>query len=171
MIGVTAERVRLPWGVLMVPSVYQVANPASPAAVAAGTANMGYYQSFWLPYATPLLSMSFYCATGTNNHDLGIYEGTTRLVSRGSTATTAGAENTWTLTTPLWLQANTLYYAAISTAGTKTISRFAIGTSILNPRFGRAIQAIGAVALPDPAVFAVPAADAMIPLLKLTFAF
>jgi hypothetical protein len=137
----------------------------------AGTANQGYYQPFVMPYTAALLSMSFACLAGTQSHDLGIYQGTTRLVSRGPTASTAAAVNTWTLTNPLVLQEGVLYYAAWATAGTSTIARQA-GSSIVNPRFGRVIQAgLTSNTLPNPGVFAVPAADGHSPLLKLIFSY
>lgn len=136
----------------------------------AGTANQGYYQPFVMPYTAALVSMSFAVASGTNNHDLGIYQDTTRLVSRGPTASVVGLM-TWTLTNPLVLQEGILYYAAWATAGTSTIAS-QTGTSIVNPRYGRLIQTgLTSATLPNPAVFAAAAADARSPFLKLTFSY
>ena len=64
-----------------------------------------------------------------------------------------------------------LYYAAFATAGTKTIARHA-GTSLVNPRLGRLIETgLTAATLPATATFAAAAADALIPILRLTFAY
>jgi len=161
-------RVRLPDDCMILPGA-QHPGLSIVTTAGAGTANQGYYQPFVMPYTATLLTMSFSCSTGTNNHDLGIYQGTTRLASRGPTASTAAAVNTWTLGTPLVLQEGVLYFAAFATAGTKTVARFA-GTSLTNPRIGRAIQTgLTSATLPNPAVFATPAADALIPILRLTF--
>jgi len=166
----SAPRVLLPQASLIVP-MYGETNINIVTAATAGTSNQGYYQPFVMPYTAALLSMSFACLAGTNSHDMGIYQGTTRLVSRGPTASTAAAVNTWTLTNPLVLQEGVLYYAAWATAGTSTIARQA-GSSVLNPRLGRLIQAgLTSNTLPDPAVFAAPAADTHIPLLKLIFSY
>lgn len=135
----------------------------------AGTANQAYYQPFVMPYTATLLAMAFSCSTGTNSHDMGIYQGTTRLASRGPTASTAGAVNSWTLSTPLVLQEGEQYFAAWATAGTSTIARHA-GTSLVNPRLGRMVQTgLTSNTLPNPAVFAAAAADGHIPILRLTF--
>jgi hypothetical protein len=160
----------LPQASLIVPQ-HGETNVNLVTSVTGGNANQAYYQPFVMPYTTSLLSMSFSCSTGTNNHDMGIYQGTTRLVSRGPTASTAAAVNTWTLTNPLVLQEGVLYYAAWSTAGVKTIARLA-GTSVLNPRLGRVIQTgLTAATLPATATFAAPGADVLVPLLKLTFSY
>ena len=137
---------------------------------AAGTANQGYYIPFMAPYDTAVATMSFYCAAGTNNHDLGIYDASgNRLTSRGSTATTAGAVNTWTLGTPQPVTAGTLYYAAWSTAGTSTHAMTNTGGNNLRATvLGVWTQAIGAVTLPNPATFAAPG-TLNVPYIRLTF--
>ena len=136
--------------------------------ITALTANQGYYMPFMAPYDTAVATMAFYDSTGTNNHDLGIYDSSfNRLTSRGSTASTAGAVNTWTLGTPQLIAANTLYYAAYSTAGTATVLAIT-GSNVKNNGLGLLTQAIGAVALPNPATPAVPAANHF-PILALTF--
>ena len=117
------------------------------------------------------MSIGFYCATGTNNHDLALYDmAANRLVTRGPTATNAAAVNTWTLTNPWPVQGGVSYIVGYATAGTKTIAKYA-GTSLRNPGMGsRAIQTgLTSATLPNPAVFAAPAADTHWPILKLVF--
>ena len=162
-------RVRLPQDSMILPGAQISSLNLSAAAASAGVANQAYYQPFVMPYTATLLSMSFSCLANTNSHDLGIYQGTTRLTSRGPTASVAASVNTWTLGTPIVLQEGVQYFAAFATAGTKTVTRFA-GTSLVNPRTGRMIQTgLTANTLPNPAVFAVAAADGVIPVLKLIF--
>jgi hypothetical protein len=163
--------VRYPQASIIVPGETGGMGINTAASTAAGTANQAYYQPFRVSYTASLVSMSFSCVTGTNNHDLGIYRDTTRLASRGPTASTAGVVNTWTLTNPLVIEEGVLYYAAFATAGTKTICRFP-GTSLINPRLGRMIETgLTAATLPATATFAPPAANALIPVLRLTFAY
>lgn len=156
-------------GRLLLPSAMGTFGQVSSSlASAALTANQGYYIPFSVPYDTAVATMSFYDATGTNNHDLAIYDSAyNRLTSRGSTASTAGAVNTWTLSTAQAVAAGKLYYAAFSTAGTATVTTVPNSNITMN-QMGLLTQAIGAVALPNPMVPAVPGANAF-PVLALTF--
>lgn len=134
----------------------------------AGTANMAYYQWFVAPYTTAVTAISFYCASGTNNHDLAILAADgTRLVSRGSTATTATAVNTWTLSTPQPVTGGVQYWVGFATAGTKSVA-YVQGHPLRNMSYGVAQQA-SALPIPSSATFATNTGT-LVPLLKLTFA-
>jgi len=160
-------RGRLPQGKLIVPGWPDIEGLGIPVH-SAGTANRGYYQPFVMPYTTSLVSIEFWNSSGTNNHDLGLYDAVgNRLGSKGSTASTANTIHIWTPSTPIAVQAGKLYFAAFATAGTATILAYS-GNGMYNPRTGRAVQA-SALALPNPATFAAAGADAFIPVLKLTF--
>ncbi len=156
-------------GMLLLPSGMGTYGQAQQSlASAALTASQGYYIPYSPPYDTGVATMAFYGAAGTNNHDLGIYDAAyNRLVSRGATASTAGAVNVWTLTTPQAVSQGKLYYAAYSTAGTATLTTLP-NSNILMNQLGLLTQAIGATALPVTMVPAVPGANAF-PILRLTF--
>jgi len=156
-------------GRLLVPNLGGL-HPVSTAATSLNTlaANQAYYLPFMAPYDTGVATMSFFCGAGTNNHDLGIYDAAgNRLTSRGATATSAGAINTWTLGTPQAVTAGTLYYAAFGlVSAVPTIASWA--ASIRTVTLGIFTQGT-AVALPSTATFAQASTATIMPILSLTF--
>jgi hypothetical protein len=167
----TTPTIRCLGAQMLIPPIDTVQTLGTPAShsVGAGTANQAYYQPFVMPYTAFLTAMAFYNSTGTNNHDLGIYQGTTRLTSRGPTASVAATFHTWTLGTPLLLNEGVLYQAAFATAGTATLLRY-LASAATNPRFRRAIQTgLSSATLGASATYAVPGSDSTVPILLLTF--
>lgn len=144
--------------------VWQLFSPTSTAL----TANRAYYVPFIAPYTTTVTAMAFYCASGTNNHDIGLYDRSgNRLVSRGSTATTAAAVNTWTLGTPQGVQGGELYFAAMGcVSATPT---FAITSGPSAGGHYMMIQGT-AIALPATATFATSTGVTAAPVMRVDFA-
>jgi len=162
--------VTLPQKTLILPGSYVNGPLGIGATSGAGSANYGYYLPFTMPYTTTLLTMAWGNTSGTQSYDIGIYQGTTRLQSKGIANATSAAVNVWTLSPSITIQEGVLYFAAFATAGTTTMARF-VGSSILNPRIKYAIQTgLTSNTLPNPAVFAAPAANGHVPILRLTFA-
>lgn len=153
--------------------IFPCFNPASYSTTLAGfatvaaalTANRAYYLPFIAPFTTTVTSMSFYCASGTNNHDIGLYDTAgNRLGSRGSTATTAAAVNTWTPSTPIPVLGGECYLAAMGcVSATPT---FAVASTAANIAM---IQAT-AIALPNPATFASGGTGLTVPLIAVQLA-
>lgn len=71
-----------------------------------------------LPLTQVVSAVSIHCTTtGSGTFDLGIYDGTTRLASLGSTSLVSGI-NTWTLPTPMVFEAGKVYILAMSCSTT-----------------------------------------------------
>ena len=108
-------------GRIILPEVTQVNMHATNAdgTGAWSSANRGIYMPFIAPHTCAVTAMQFFCGSGTNNHDLGLYDAAgNKLISRGQTATTGGALNTWTLGTPQPIEQGVLYWGAMSMVST-----------------------------------------------------
>lgn len=171
-IGTRRPRAYVPRDTLFLPSIGnafclgRVSNATS-----ALTANRAYYNAFSPPYDTAVATVSVYCVAGTTqNFDMALYDAAgTRLGSLGSTgiASTTGIK-TWTPSTPIGVQAGTIYYAAFGTdSATPTWTTW--GASVFRgSQFGTLIQAT-AFALPASWTTPTIAAGVVLPLLRITF--
>lgn len=134
------------------------------------TANRALWTSLHLPSTVRLNSVSVWCgATGSGTFDLGIYDslGTTRMASLGSTSLVATSINTWTLATPILLEAGVRYYLGMSCSTVSaTIRRMA--PTALSLRAAGAFQQATAHPLPAPSTPA-QATSAYTPVFALTF--
>lgn len=133
---------------------------ASGGASAGGTwpaANRALYAPFIVEVAVTAYQMAFEVVTQSGNCDVGIYDELgNRLVSSGSTAVAVAGlqaiDITDTLLTP------GVYYMAMNVDNTTaSVMRSSSTPALLLRVLGAQQQAVGAVTLPDPAVFANPA--------------
>ena len=165
-------KVRMPGGVMFLPQYWGQTGSEGTASILAGTANLAYYHFFVAPYTTAIVSMSFYCISGTDNHDLGVYsaDGARKLGSRGSTATTAAVVNTWTPATSLPIQGGVGYWAAFATAGTKLIQRITGSSNRSHTLGGGMAKQASALPLPATLTLAPFDTETLVPILTLTLA-
>lgn len=134
-------------------------------------ANRAIYFPLRLPVTVLLKSVSIWVSVATaGTFDLGLYagDGTTRLDSMGSTTMVAASINTWTLATPILVEAGVRYYLGMScsTASTATILRQNLIITAM--RGIGASQQATAHPLPSPAVPA-QTTTAYAPMFALTF--
>jgi hypothetical protein len=124
------------------------------------SANRAIYVPFSVPYTMLLKSMGFVATTASGNYDLGIYDATctTRLVSSGAQGIGANL-NTFTLTTPLLLEAGVRYYVAMSCSSTPALVRWTPQLESL--RLSGAMQEASAHPLPATATGIVVASSYM----------
>lgn len=120
------------------------------------TANQAVYIPFAIPWPYPVRRVFWYNGTAVvSNVDFGIYtEGGARIYSQGSTAQSgASAIQYATVSTPFILQPGK-YYMAYNCSGTTNVV-FAVSQNAAQGKIlGLLTQAVGAVALPNPATFA-----------------
>jgi hypothetical protein len=126
---------------------------------AAGTwpaANRAYYCPVQLEYAVTVFQMSFQVGVQSGNFDIGIYDfAGNRIVSKGSTAVPAAGLAPVDITDTT-LAPGTYFLALCVDNTTATIQRGAGLNAETLRTCGVQQQAVGAVTLPNPAVFATP---------------
>lgn len=149
-------------------SLHQSAGSASVTTWPA--ANRALYIPFSLPCDTSVSSIGFWCTTtSSGNYDLGLYaaDGVTRLASKGSTALSGSAVNSWSPSTPILLLAGVLYYLGMNlSSASSTILQRAVTVNGMRVT-GCAQEAVGSVTLPNPATPA-QIASAFYPMVTLT---
>ncbi len=120
-------------------------------------ANRALYMPFLVEVPVTAYQMAFEVTTQSGNCDVGIYDELgNRLVSKGSTAVGAAGIQTLDITDTVLTPG--LYYMAMNVDNiTAAVTRLAPGLALHLQTVGMQQQAVGAVALPNPATFANPA--------------
>lgn len=120
------------------------------------SANRAIYIPFIVVQITTAYVMAFQVAVQSGNCDVGIYtEQGVRLVSAGSTAVGAAGFQSINITDTVLTPG--VYYMAMNCDNTTASFRAALSSALGIQGCGVQQQAVGAVALPDPATFANPA--------------
>lgn len=120
------------------------------------TANTAIYVPMPLAVPATIFKMAFIVATQSGNCDVGIYDAQkNRLVSSGSTA--VGAAGIQVVDIADTLLTPGVYFLGMNVDNTTASFRRSAPLAEMLRACGVQVQAVGAVTLPDPAVFANPA--------------
>lgn len=113
-------------------------------------------QSF--PTDCTIYSISFAANNGSNNYDLGLYDGNlNKIASSGSTAMSAAGVKTLTFSDYRVYAGNIIYGALVLSGTAGSVLNMQLTVAIPSQTFGWAQEALGSTALPSSMTPAVPA--------------